>query len=81
MIVPSARWFAVAAALGVVALLALLGPWGSFALLAIDVAWVAALLVDAARARRFDWDDLEVAREAPPAFSVGRPLPVVYRWS
>ncbi len=80
MIVPSRPWFIGAAAL---ACLAPLGFWwsGALTLLVVaDVVWVAALIVDAWRVVSEPWDTLEVTRETPPAFSVGRALPVRWRW-
>ena len=80
MILPTRRWFLVAVSLGMVAPLALLWPWASVAWFVLDVLWIAALAVDAVRTWRVPWTAIEVARGAPPAFSVGRELPVVYRW-
>ncbi len=80
MILPSRRWFVAAAGLGLLALAALWWRTGALVLLGADVALVAALAIDAWRVTRFPLADLTPAREAPPAFSVGRPLPVVYRW-
>jgi uncharacterized protein (DUF58 family) len=75
---PSRRWLAVAAAFAVVALLGLVWPDALTLLVLLDVVWIGAFAVDAALAARAL--PLDVAREAPPAFSVGRPLPVRYRW-
>ncbi|MEP7325108.1 MAG: DUF58 domain-containing protein [Gemmatimonadota bacterium] len=78
LVVPSRRWFLVAALLAGAAFL----PPGSGAglawMLALDVAWALAFMLDAflTSAPR----DLLVRREAPPAFSVGRTLPVRYAW-
>ena len=77
--VPSSRWLIVAAGLALLAPLGLLWP-GALALLVVgDVVWLVALLLDGwlapAPAR------LDVVRVAPPAFSVGRVLPVWYTWS
>ncbi len=80
MIAPSRRWLAGAAALALVAPLALAWPPAASWLLALDVAWVAVLVVDAWRALAIGAASFDVARDAPPAFSVGRALPAVYRW-
>jgi uncharacterized protein (DUF58 family) len=82
-IVPSARWLrgAAAIALGgaIVATLAG-GGWWTGAWVAADVVWLAALALDASRLLGPDQVP-EVTRDAPPAFSVGRTLPVRYQWS
>ena len=78
MVLPSRRWLLAAAALAAVAPLALLWPGAAWLLLLADLAWIAAFAADAVRAvspRR-----LEVRREAPVAFSVGRTFPIRYRW-
>ncbi len=80
MILPSRRWLVVAACLALVALLALTWAGGGAALLAVDALWIAALVVDAWRVSRPAPAELTPIRDAPPAWSVGRPLPVVYRW-
>ena len=80
MILPSRRWYLVAAGLGLLALPALLRPGLALILLAADLVWVGLLLAEIGRLSRLDLADLNVQREAPAAFSVGRPLPVAYRW-
>jgi len=80
MILPTRRWFVVAAALGAVAPVALLWPWAAVALVAADLLWLVALAIDVMRTARVPWSAIEVERSAPAAFSVGRELPVVYRW-
>ncbi|HEU5170062.1 MAG TPA: DUF58 domain-containing protein, partial [Gemmatimonadales bacterium] len=77
--VPSRRWFAVAAALALVAALGLVRPDALTLMLLGDLLWLAAFAFDARRAG--DALPLHVVREAPPAFSVGRALPVRYRWA
>lgn len=67
-----------AAALTLVALLGYWWPAALPALLAADLLWLLALAVDAWRAP--DPVELDVTREAPPAFSLGRAQPVRYRW-
>jgi uncharacterized protein (DUF58 family) len=56
-------------------------PSFAVVLLAADAAWVAALLIDWWRIAALDLREYPVRREAPPAFSVGRPLPVRYDWT
>jgi len=80
MILPSRRWYLVAAGLGVLAPLSLLVRPAATALFLADILWVVAFLVDAWRIGGLQFDRFPVQREAPPAFSVGRPLPVTYRW-
>ena len=78
MMVPSRRWLLGAAALAVAAPAALVWPGTAGLLPALDLLWLAALVLDAARtpAPR----TLEVVREAPAAFGVGRAAVVRYRW-
>jgi uncharacterized protein (DUF58 family) len=81
MILPARRWYLVAAGLGLLAPLALLVPQAAGALFLADVAWVLLLLLDVWRIAGLALDRFPVLREAPPAFSVGRPLPVRYSWT
>jgi uncharacterized protein (DUF58 family) len=76
---PDRRWYLTAAALALVALLALRWPGAGLVLLLLDLLWLLALVVDGWRLS--GKSTIEVVREPPPAFSVGRPLPVLYRWS
>jgi uncharacterized protein (DUF58 family) len=80
MIIPSRRWFIGAALLALVAPVALVWPGAATLLLVLDAGWVVALLIDAWRAWDITAADVTVQREAPPAFSLGRSLPVTYRW-
>ncbi len=81
MIVPTRRWYLVAAALAVLAPLAFVWPGAVAVYFGADVVWVMLLLVDAWRIGSIDhFRHFPLTREAPPAFSVGRPLPVTYRW-
>ena len=80
MIVPSRRWFVVAAALGALALLALAVPSLAIALVVADALWIGLLLADGWAAVQLRWSDVEVTREAAPVYSVGRPLPVTLVW-
>jgi uncharacterized protein (DUF58 family) len=78
MLVPSRRWLLGAGALALMAPLALVWPATATLLPALDVLWIAALLLDAlaAPAPR----TLAVTREAPAAFGVARAAVVRYRW-
>ena len=78
IVVPSRPWLVGAAVLALVAPLALVWPAAAGLLPALDLAWLAAFLLDAARAPAPR--TLEVAREAPVAFAVGRAAVVRYRW-
>ena len=80
MILPSRRWYAGAAGLGLLAPLALWLPPAATAWLVADFVWVLLLLLDAWRAAALDLSQFPVRREPPAAFSVGRSLPVSYRW-
>jgi uncharacterized protein (DUF58 family) len=76
--IPTRRWLVGAAFLAVVPPLALVRPWAAGLLPALDLLWVAALLVDwlgAARPRA-----LTIRRDAPAAFGMGRTATVRYRW-
>jgi uncharacterized protein (DUF58 family) len=81
MILPSRRWFLVAAGLGLLAPLALVLPELAGAYLLADLVWALAFLADVWRVATLDLARFPVRREAPAAFSVGRPLPVAYSWS
>ncbi len=76
--VPSRRWLGGAAALAALALLGVWWPRAVVLLLAADLLWVVALLADAALAPRPR--DMEVTRETPAAFALGRAGTVRYRW-
>ncbi len=78
IVVPSRGWLQVAAGLAGLALLALWRPQWVGILVVLDLAWLAALFIDASRA--IPVERLQVSRDAPPAFSVGRSLPVRYHW-
>ncbi|HTL05223.1 MAG TPA: DUF58 domain-containing protein, partial [Gemmatimonadales bacterium] len=80
MILPARRWYLGAAALALLAPLALAVPALAGALLLADLLWVLAFLLDVWRIAPLDLSRFPVTREAPAAFSVGRPLPVEYRW-
>ena len=78
MPLPSRRWLLVAAGLALVGLAGFAWPDALAYLIVLDVLWITAFMVDAWRAGRAL--PLELTREPPPAFSVGRALPVRYRW-
>ena len=80
MIIPSRRWFVGAALLALVAPLAVWWPSAAIWLIVLDAAWCLLLAVDAWRAWGIDGASISVRRTAPPAFSIGRALPVAYRW-
>ncbi len=80
MILPSRRWYLVALSLAILAPLSLLTPRAGTALFLADFLWVVLFLTDAWRIGGLDFARFPVRREAPPAFSVGRPLPVTYHW-
>jgi uncharacterized protein (DUF58 family) len=75
---PTRRWFRVGAALAALAPLALVWPAAGGVLLVADALWLGAFVADWLATA--DLRGLAVEREPPPAFSVGRPLPVRYRW-
>jgi uncharacterized protein (DUF58 family) len=77
--IPTRRWFLVAAALSLVGLLGVFRNDGLAWLLVLDALWLLALAVDTLLVS--NPDEIDVAREAPTAFSVGRALPVSYGWS
>jgi len=81
MILPTRRWYLVALALGLLAPASLLVPVAAPALFLLDFVWVLALIIDAGRIGGLRLEQFPVTREPPPAFSVGRPMPVVYRWT
>ncbi len=81
MYLPDRRWFVVAAALALLAPVTLAWPAAAIALVVCDALWVAALLIDGWRVSGVDVAAVGITRDAPPAFSVGRPLPVSYRWT
>lgn len=81
MILPSRRWYTGAALLAVLAPVALLTPSAVPIWFFADVIWVIGFVIDAYLVARHDIADWPVTRDAPPAFSVGRAMPVSYRWS
>ena len=78
ILVPSRRWLLCAAALAIIAPLSLWWPGAAMVLFAADLCWVFLFVIDAIltpSARLLD-----VTREAPAAFAIGRPAMVRYRW-
>lgn len=78
---PARRWYRVAALLAPVALLGFWWPGAAGLLIVLDLLWLLAALVDGFRAAGIDPAAITIVREPPPAFSVGRRLSIVYRWS
>ncbi len=81
MILPSRRWLLVAAALAAVAPLTIWWPSAGVVWLSLDLLWVLAFLLDARDVAALPLEEWPVIRDAPPAFSVGRTLPVTYLWT
>lgn len=77
-LVPSRAWLWGGAALALLAPVAALVETGFVLLLALDAIWIALLLADAALAPGAR--ALEVRREVPVAFSLGRSFGVRYLW-
>jgi len=77
MLIPTRRWLVIAVLLAAVAILGYAWAPALGLLLLLDLLWVGMLAWDGWRASR---QPLTVERDAPPAFSVGRTLPVWYRW-
>jgi len=78
MVLPSRRWLGLAAGLAVVAPIAAWWPPAAGWLVALDLAWIVALAVDAARAPALA--SLEITRESPAAFAMGRTGVLYYTW-
>jgi len=78
MLLPSRRWFAVAAGLAVIGLAGLVWPRALGAMLLADAIWMLALLVDLVGLPTVR--NLVVTRIAPPGLSVGRAATVRYCW-
>jgi uncharacterized protein (DUF58 family) len=81
VIVPSRRWFVVAAALALVAPVAFAWPSAGTLLLALDALWLLALAIDAWRVAAIPRDVVTVERAAPATLSMGRDASATYRWS
>jgi uncharacterized protein (DUF58 family) len=76
---PTRRWLLGAAGLALLWPLASLVVWGIPALLSLDAIWLLAWVGDWWASPEFT--RLSYEREAPAGFSVGRPLPIRYRWT
>ncbi|MEP6473357.1 MAG: DUF58 domain-containing protein, partial [Gemmatimonadota bacterium] len=77
-LLPTRRWYEVAALLALIGLAGVGWPEALSLLVLADAVWVAAVLIDAWRAPAAS--HLTVTRLAPPGLSVGRPATVRYRW-
>ncbi|MGH7523846.1 MAG: DUF58 domain-containing protein [Gemmatimonadales bacterium] len=80
MILPARRWYLGAAGLAVIAPLSIRWPAAASVLLAGDVLWVLALVIDGWRVASLSVREFPVTRTAPAAFSVGRAMPVTLHW-
>jgi uncharacterized protein (DUF58 family) len=76
--IPSRRWFVGGVVLAAIGLAGLFNRTAFDWMMVLDGLWIMAFIVDAFLAA--GPDDLTVRREAPPAFSMGRALPVTYFW-
>ena len=65
--------------LALVAPVGFLWPGALGALVVLDLLWLLLLLIDLALTP--EPGDVRLDRDAPPAFSAGRPVPVAYKWS
>jgi uncharacterized protein (DUF58 family) len=81
MLLPTRRWLLGAALLALPLPLATWWPGIVPTLVILDLGWVLALAWDAQRVARRLGPGIEVRREAPPAFTVGRAQPVALVWS
>jgi uncharacterized protein (DUF58 family) len=79
VILPTGRALRIGAALSLLGLLGVWKPQALDLLLLADAVLLAAVWFDATRTRPTG-PGLAIAREAPPAFAVGRAAAVVYRW-
>jgi len=76
---PARRWYRGALLLALLAPLTFWWPRAALLLVLLDLAWVLLLIADGYRSAGLS---LPIpTRDAPPAFSVGRQLPVTYRWT
>jgi uncharacterized protein (DUF58 family) len=81
MYLPDRRWYLGAALLALAAPIALVWPGAGALLLGMDLVWLLAAVIDGWRLSGLDPATIGIDRDAPPAFSVGRALPVSYRWT
>ncbi|MDH4132762.1 MAG: DUF58 domain-containing protein, partial [Gemmatimonadota bacterium] len=78
--IPDRRWLLVALALAALAPLALVWPATAGVMVLANGIWVLIFVVDAWWAGLVPADRLLVEQRLPPAFSVGRPLPMTLVW-
>ena len=78
MFLPTRRWYGVAIGLAVLGMLGMWWPSALGLMLTLDGIWVLALVADGFLTP--SPAALAVDRESPPAFSMGRSLPVYYHW-
>jgi uncharacterized protein (DUF58 family) len=81
MYLPASRWYLGLLLLAPIGLLGLIWPEAGPILVVLDLLWLLAAVVDGWRLAGLDPKTIGIVREAPPAFSVGRALPVSYRWT
>ncbi len=70
-----------AATFALIGLLGLVWPEAGYLMVVLDILWLFAAVIDGWRLAGLDPKSIGIEREAPPAFSVGRPLPVTYKWT
>jgi uncharacterized protein (DUF58 family) len=80
IVIPDRRWLLIALALAAVAPLAVVWPATAGAMVLADIVWVLVFMVDAWRVGLVRADGLLIEQLLPPAFSVGRVLPVTLVW-
>ena len=78
--IPARRWLLVALALAALAPLALVWPAAAGAMIVADMVWLLVFAMDAWRVGLVAADSLLMDLLLPPAFSVGRLLPVTLVW-
>jgi uncharacterized protein (DUF58 family) len=78
IVLPSRRWLVAGAALALIAPVASWHPAAGLWLLALDVCWLVLFVLDAVRTP--SPRELQVTRDAPLAFAVGRTSSVRYHW-
>lgn len=76
---PTRRWFVGAVLLAPAWALARIHPDGALIAASLDLLWITSFVIDALATAALDV--LRVEREVPPAFSVGRALPIRVTWT